>query len=111
MRYLKIFGFGVLFALAGMALYVFVLQKVDCSASSSAMCVTYNGLATAISAYGNFVMRFVSPACVGGGSDTCIGPALMIMLITLIAIGSIIGYLLFRDRKDRIGSGPSRDKD
>jgi hypothetical protein len=97
MRYLKILASGVLFAIGGMALYVFVLQKLCWSPAY--YCGVYDWLASLISAYGNFVMQFVQPACVAGGPDTCIGPALAIMLCTLLVIGWIIGWLLFRNRR------------
>ena len=39
-------------------------------------------------------MQFVRPECVGGGPDDCIGPALTIMLCTLLVAGWILGWML-----------------
>ena len=97
MKYLKIIIFGILFAVAGMALYVFVLQKLCWSPAF--YCGVYNWLAALITAYGNFVMQFIRPDCVPTGPDDCIGPALMIMLCSLLVVGLILGWLLFRDWK------------
>lgn len=102
MKYLKIFIFGVLFSVAGMVLYVFVLQKLCWSPAF--YCGVYNWFAALITAYGNFVMQFVRPECVMGGPDDCIAQALMIMLGTLLAIGFVVGWLLFRHWKRR-GTG------
>lgn len=93
-KYLKIFGIGVLFAVGGMALYVFVLQKLCWSPAF--YCGVYNLFAMLISAYGNFVMRFVRPECVNGGPDDCIAQALTIMLCTYLIIGFVVGYLILR---------------
>jgi hypothetical protein len=97
MKYLKIIIFGILFAVAGMALYVFVLQKLCWS--TAFYCGIYNWFAALITAYGNFVMQFIRPDCVPNGPDDCIGPALTIMLCTLLVIGLVIGGLLFRNWK------------
>lgn len=78
-----------------MALYVLVLQKLCWSPAF--YCGIYNWFATLIAAYGNFIMQFIRPDCVGGGPDDCIGPALMIMVCTLLIIGFIAGWLLFRN--------------
>lgn len=96
MKYIKIFVFGVLFSAGGMALYLFVLQKLCWSPAF--YCGIYNWFSALITAYGSFMMRFIRPDCVVGGPDDCIGPALMIMLSTLLAIGFVIGWLLFRNR-------------
>lgn len=80
-----------------MALYVFVLQKLCWSPAF--YCGVYNWFAALITAYGNFIMRFIRPDCVPTGPDDCIGPALMIMLCTLLAFGFAIGWLLFRNWK------------
>lgn len=95
MKFIKISIFGILFAAAGMSLYIFVLQKLCWSPAP--YCGTYNWFAMLISAYGNFVMQFIRPDCVGGGPDDCIGPALMIMLSALLVSGFILGWLIFRD--------------
>ena len=97
MRYVKSLLFGIAFAIGGVALYVFVLQKMCWSPAF--YCGTYNAIATFITVYGNFVMRFVRPECVGGGPDDCIAQALTVMLCTLLVIGWIIGWLLFQKRK------------
>jgi hypothetical protein len=97
MKYLKILIFGVLFSLGGMVLYVFVLQKMCWSPAF--YCGTYNRFAVIITAYGNFVMQFIRPDCVKGGPDDCIGPALTIMLCTLLAVGFLLGWLIFRNWK------------
>ena len=94
MRYIKSFLFGIVFATGGVALYVFVLQKMCWSPAF--YCGTYNFLATLITAYGNFVMQFVRPECVGSGPDDCIAQALIIMLCTLLVIGFVLGWWLFR---------------
>ena len=99
MRYLKSILFGVMFAVVGVVLYAFVLQKMCWSPAF--YCGAYNVLSALITAYGNFVMQFIRPDCVGGGPDDCIGPALMIMLGTLLAVGFFAGWLLFREWKKR----------
>lgn len=95
MKYLKIFIFGILFSLGGVALYIFVLQKFCWTPAP--YCGIYNWFAMLTTAYGNFVMQFIRPDCVGGGPDDCIAPALMIMLGTLLAVGFVIGWLIFRN--------------
>jgi len=97
MRYVRPILFGVTFAAAGIALYVFVLQKMCWSPAF--YCGAYNFLAALMTAYGNFVMQFVRPECVGGGSDDCIAQALTIMMATLLVIGWILGWWLFRKQK------------
>ncbi len=96
MRYVKPFLFGIVFAAGGVAFYVFVLQKMCWSPAF--YCGAYNVLAVLIGAYGNFVMRFVRPECVGGGPDDCIAQALTIMLGTLLVAGWILGLFLFREK-------------
>jgi len=96
MRYLKALLFGILFAAGGVALYVFVLQKI-CWVPAL-YCGAYNFLAVVIAAYGNFVMQFVRPECVGSGPDDCIANALSIMLLTLLTIGTVGGLFIFRGR-------------
>ena len=98
MRYTKSVLFGVVFAVAGVALYVFVLQKMCWS--PALYCGAYNALAALITAYGNFVMQFIRPECVGGGPDDCIAQALSIMLGTLLVIGGVLGWWLFRKRQE-----------
>ena len=107
MKYLKIFGFGVLFSIVGTPLYVFVLQKLCWSPAY--YCPVYNWFAALIAAYGSFVMQFIRPDCVVGGPDDCIGSALMIMLGTLFTIGSVAGWLLFRDWKKKVDRGTSTE--
>ncbi len=97
MRYIKILLSGVVFAVGGVALYIFVLQKICWSPAF--YCGVYNWFAVLITAYGNFVMQFVRSECVGGGPDDCIAQALAIMLGTLLVVGWILGWLLFRKRK------------
>ena len=97
MRYVKSLLFGVVFAVGGLALYVFVLQKMCWSPAS--YCGAYNVLAALIASYGNFVMQFVRPECIAGGPDDCIAQALTVMLCTLLAVGCILGWWLFRKRK------------
>lgn len=97
MRYVKIISFGVAFAIGGVALYASVLQKLCWT--TAFYCGAYNVLAALITAYGNFVMQFVRPECVGGGPDDCIAQALTIMLCTLLVIGWLLGWWLFRKRK------------
>ena len=95
MKYIKILTFGFLFSLGGMALYIFVLQKLCWSPAF--YCGIYNWFAVLIMVYGNFVMQFIRPDCVMGGPDDCIGPALIIMLGTLLVVGFAIGWFLFRN--------------
>lgn len=86
----------MVFAVGGVALYVFVLQKMCWSPAF--YCGVYNFLAVLIAAYGDFMIRFVRPECVGGGPDDCIAQALTIMLGTLLVIGWILGWWLSRKR-------------
>lgn len=97
MKYLKIILFGILFSIGGMVLYVFVLQKLCWSPAF--YCGIYNRLAVLITAYGNFVMQFIRPDCVPTGPDDCIGPAMVIILCTLLVVGFIAGWLFFRNWK------------
>ena len=97
MRYVKTILFGVIFAVTGVVSYIFVLQKL--CGSPASYCGVYNFLAVLIAAYGNFVMRLVRPECVGGGPDDCIAQALTIMLVTLLVIGWVVGWGLFRKRR------------
>lgn len=96
-KYSKIFIFGVLFSFGGMALYVFVLQRL--CRSPAFYCGIYNWFAVLITAYGNFIMQFMRPDCVHGGPDDCIAPALTIMLVTLLVVGFVVGWLFFRNWK------------
>lgn len=94
LRALKIFGFGALFAIAGMALYVFVLQPMCWEPAF--YCGVYNVFAKLVEIYGNFMMSFVRPECVGGGPDDCLAQGLAIMLCTLLVIGWLVGWVLVR---------------
>ncbi len=101
---LKVMLFALLFAPSGVALYVFVLQKLCFTPAS--YCDTYNMLAGYITMYGNFVMGFVRPECVAKGPDDCIANALMIMFATLFVLGILLGLLIFHTKKGSMQMRP-----
>jgi hypothetical protein len=93
MKYLKLFLFGIACTIIGVAIYLFILQKLCWSPAF--YCGIYNWFATLITAYGNFIMQFIRPDCVSGGPDDCIGPALMIMSGTLFVISVAVSWIFF----------------
>lgn len=94
--------FSVAFAVVCMVIYLFLGANVDFACRYTAPdvfgCGAYNAIGVVITAYANFFLQFFAPECVGGGPDSCIGPALAIMLATLLIIGFFLGGMLFRTK-------------
>jgi len=92
--------FGIAFAVVCMVFYVFVGANVDfvCKNTSPNAfgCGLYRAVDVGMTVYANFFLQFIAKECVGGGPDSCIGPALSIMLFTLLVAGFILGGFIFR---------------
>lgn len=99
---------GLIFTLAftfmWMAIYLSFGSSIDygCRYATphQGACVAYNAASVGVNAYADLFLRVFAPACVGGaGPDSCIAPALLIMLGTFLVTGFVLGGFLFRETK------------
>ncbi len=87
---------GLVLLVLGMAFFVLIGSKIDFTCQNTTPhtigCRAYNGINTVTLAYADIWHRIFTPRCLGGnGPDDCLGPDGVIMMVTLFAIGFVIG--------------------
>lgn len=93
-------------AVVGIGFFILVGSQIDFSckntAPNTAGCRAYNGVNVVISGYANVFRSIFAKRCVGGnGPDDCLGPDAMIMLVTLLVIGFVVGNFVWRKKPNR----------
>ena len=96
--------FGVIFTILLMLFYILFGANIDYNCRyvnfNHSDCKIYNGFNNLVKIPVNIVFSVIYPRCSGNSiPDDCIGPDLLMMLISLLVIGFIIGGFLFNKKK------------
>lgn len=107
-NYKKGIIFAIIFTIVLMIFYITIVTKIDFSCKNSLSkdtfgCKIYLIIDGIIKTYSNSIMLIFDKRCYGHYTpDDCIGPAMMLMIITLFIIGFIIGGILYKkDHKNK----------